>query len=211
MIFTDLFLGGPAVLERGLQLCAANGIPRPLTELELKRLRWSLPYVGLALCVYRLPSTAFGETLCKMCNLQFDAWIKSLIKPVRLGDFVVTPGELQALADSGALGLSPSADIRDVEIELSALSSMIAHFRFDGLRMILERVKQQRDFEGHSPNLDRTQIEAMAHALGCLVYGYEPDESTLQQKFLIDVVAETQKHIDAILTKSGLGTIRQDG
>ena len=197
MQFAGLFLGGPAVLETGLNLCAANGIKLPFNELEIKRLRWTVPLVSFLLCVDSLNDQSLGRALRKMCDIDFDAWLRSRTMTVRIGDYVVAPQELKELRKSGKIRVGMFADIRDVRLELTYLTAHVLPFRINGMKPILDGYRELRLLQGRQ-DLAFERIDVLAHAVCCLVFGREPNDGSLQKVFVIDVLAEAQKQIDAI-------------
>ncbi|MBI2516709.1 MAG: hypothetical protein HYV95_07305 [Opitutae bacterium] len=199
MPFTRLFMGGPDVLERGIRLCAANNIILPFSETELKRLRWTVPFVSFVLCVDALANRPPPASSIRfMCNASFDAWMTSRgYNSVRVGDYVVATKELEMLRSTGKLKVGLFSDIRNVAISLELLTAHVTEFRCTSMLTILEhfsRACSARDIQ----NQEFERIGLLAHAVGCLVLGHEPDDSSLQQHFIVDVLGEAHKEITAV-------------
>ena len=101
------------------------------------------------------------------------------------------------LRDTKKIQVGLLSDIRKVSISLELLTAHVVEFRCSSMMAILEnfdklratRTIQQQDFE---------RISLLAHAVGCLIFGHEPDESSLGQHFIIDVLGETHKDISVV-------------
>lgn len=201
MVFSDLFLGGPTILERGFALCAVNHVDLGLSDLEVKRLRWTIPLASFLMCIDTLPDNPAGRSLRTMCDINFNAWLSSRDAiAVRVGDYVVAAEELRMLRSTKKIQVGFFSDVRDARLTLGVLTAHVLEFRIGGMKPILDDCRAAR-FAAPNPALEFDRIDVLAHAVGCLVFGRELEESSSTKLFLIDVLAETQKAIDEICAK----------
>lgn len=98
------------------------------------------------------------------------------------------------LKESGYFKVGLFSDIRDIQLNQMILMVRVMQFRIDGLKFILNGFDDRNRAEGYSQELIVERINVLAHGLSCLVFGHEPDESSLQQAFIIDVVTVGVKY-----------------